>query len=106
MPEVAGSTPARRTNSMVALAQQVRAPGCELGGCGFEPSTVQARTALQNFVEYVYKELQFALREAIGSRTLDELLGAKGDLDREIRRRRAARSSSTASGSRASATRT
>ena len=45
---------------------------------------VQARTALQNFVEYVYKELQFALREAIGSRTLDELLGAKGALDREI----------------------
>jgi len=45
---------------------------------------VQARTALQNFVEYIYKELQFALREAIGSRTLDELLGAKGDLDREI----------------------
>jgi regulator of protease activity HflC (stomatin/prohibitin superfamily) len=45
---------------------------------------VQARTALQNFVEYVYKELQFALREAIGSRTLDELLGAKGELDREI----------------------
>ena len=45
---------------------------------------VKAREALQNFVEYVYKELQFALREAIGSRTLDELLGAKGDLDREI----------------------
>lgn len=45
---------------------------------------VQARSALQNFVEFVYKELQFALREAIGSRTLDELLGAKGDLDREI----------------------
>lgn len=45
---------------------------------------VQARAALQNFVEFVYKELQFALREAIGSRTLDELLGAKGELDREI----------------------
>jgi regulator of protease activity HflC (stomatin/prohibitin superfamily) len=45
---------------------------------------VRARTELQNFVEYVYKELQFALREAIGGRTLDELLGAKGDLDREI----------------------
>jgi regulator of protease activity HflC (stomatin/prohibitin superfamily) len=44
----------------------------------------RARAALQNFVEYVYKELQFALREAVGSRTLDELLGAKGDLDREI----------------------
>ena len=45
---------------------------------------VQARAALQNFVEFIYKELQFALREAIGSRTLDELLGAKGELDREI----------------------
>ncbi|HEY5755726.1 MAG TPA: slipin family protein [Steroidobacter sp.] len=45
---------------------------------------VLARSVLQNFVEFVYKELQFALREAIGSRTLDELLGAKGDLDREI----------------------
>jgi regulator of protease activity HflC (stomatin/prohibitin superfamily) len=45
---------------------------------------VAARAGLQNFVEFVYKELQFALREAIGGRTLDELLGAKGDLDREI----------------------
>src|SRR5258708_15104611 len=45
---------------------------------------VQARAALQNFMEFVYKELQFAVREAIGSRTLDELLGAKGELDREI----------------------
>jgi regulator of protease activity HflC (stomatin/prohibitin superfamily) len=45
---------------------------------------VQARAALQSFVEYIYKELQFALREAVGSRTLDELLGAKGELDREI----------------------
>jgi len=45
---------------------------------------IKAREALQNFVEYIYKELQFAVREAIGGRTLDELLGAKGDLDREI----------------------
>jgi regulator of protease activity HflC (stomatin/prohibitin superfamily) len=45
---------------------------------------VLARAALANVAEYVYKELQFALREAIGSRTLDELLGAKGELDREI----------------------
>jgi regulator of protease activity HflC (stomatin/prohibitin superfamily) len=45
---------------------------------------VRARAALQNFAEFVYKELQFSLREAIGSRTLDELLGAKGELDREI----------------------
>jgi len=45
---------------------------------------VKARTALTNFVDYVYKELQFALREAVGTRTLDELLGHKGALDGEI----------------------
>jgi regulator of protease activity HflC (stomatin/prohibitin superfamily) len=45
---------------------------------------VVARGALTNFVEYLYKELQFALRETVGSRTLDELLGAKGELDGEI----------------------
>jgi len=45
---------------------------------------VQARTRLVNFVEYVYKELQFALREAVGARSLDELLGDKGAFDREI----------------------
>ena len=45
---------------------------------------LQARSTLQNFVEYVYKELQFALREAVGARVLDELLGDKGALDREI----------------------
>lgn len=45
---------------------------------------VKARGELQNFVEYIYKEMQFALREAVGARTLDEMLGAKGELDREI----------------------
>jgi regulator of protease activity HflC (stomatin/prohibitin superfamily) len=45
---------------------------------------VKARSTLSNFVEYAYKELQFALREAVGARTLDELLGDKGVLDREI----------------------
>jgi regulator of protease activity HflC (stomatin/prohibitin superfamily) len=45
---------------------------------------VKARGTLSNFVEYAYKELQFALREAVGARTLDELLGDKGVLDREI----------------------
>jgi regulator of protease activity HflC (stomatin/prohibitin superfamily) len=45
---------------------------------------VKARGQLSNFTEYAYKELQFALREAVGGRTLDELLGDKGALDREI----------------------
>lgn len=45
---------------------------------------VKARSALTNFMEFLYKELQFALREAVGARTLDELLGDKGALDREI----------------------
>ena len=45
---------------------------------------VQARAAVVNIVESVYKELQFALRAAVGGRSLDELLGDKGALDREI----------------------
>lgn len=46
--------------------------------------TVKARSTLTNFVEFLYKELQFALREAVGARNLDDLLGDKGALDREI----------------------
>jgi len=45
---------------------------------------VKARATVSNFVDYVYKELQFVLREAVGMRTLDELLGDKGALDREV----------------------
>jgi regulator of protease activity HflC (stomatin/prohibitin superfamily) len=45
---------------------------------------VKARSTLSNFVEFAYKELQFALREAVGARTLDELLGDKGMLDSDI----------------------
>ena len=45
---------------------------------------VKARSTLSNFVEFLYKELQFALREAVGVRTLDELLGDKGAFDHEI----------------------
>jgi regulator of protease activity HflC (stomatin/prohibitin superfamily) len=44
----------------------------------------KARGSLTNFVEFVHKELQFALREAVGTRSLDELLGEKGVLDRVI----------------------
>ena len=39
---------------------------------------VKARATVSNFVDYIYKELQFALREAVGTRTLDELLGRQG----------------------------
>jgi len=45
---------------------------------------VKARATVSNFVDYVYKELQFALREAVGTRTLDELLTDKGVIDREV----------------------
>ncbi len=45
---------------------------------------VTARSTLKDFAEFAYKELQFALREAVGARTLDELLGDKGMLDRDI----------------------
>ncbi len=45
---------------------------------------VKARATVGNAVDYLYKELQFALREAVGTRTLDELLADKGALDREV----------------------
>ena len=45
---------------------------------------VKARSVVSNASEYVYKELQLALREAVGSRTLDELLTDKGAIDREV----------------------
>jgi regulator of protease activity HflC (stomatin/prohibitin superfamily) len=35
-------------------------------------------------VEYIYKELQLALRQAVGTRSLDELLTDKGAIDREV----------------------
>jgi regulator of protease activity HflC (stomatin/prohibitin superfamily) len=45
---------------------------------------VKARATVSNFVDYVYKELQFALREAVGMRTLDDLLTDKNAIDREV----------------------
>ena len=37
-------------------------------------------------VDYLYRELQFGLRAAVGTRTLDELLENKGSIDRNCRR--------------------
>ena len=45
---------------------------------------VKARASVSNVVDYVYKELQFALRETVGTRTLDALLTDKSTLDREV----------------------
>lgn len=45
---------------------------------------VQARTSVTEVTDSVYKTLQFSLRAAVGTRTLDELLADKGLLDREI----------------------
>lgn len=45
---------------------------------------VQARTDLAHFAEHLYRELQFALRQAVSARNLDTLLGNKGELDKEI----------------------
>ena len=42
---------------------------------------VLARARLADFAGYLYRELQFAARQAIGTRTLDALLGNKGELD-------------------------
>ncbi len=65
--------------------EPAREPHCALAGAGCG----EGARALTNFVEFVNKELQFALREAIGARVLDELLGDKGALDPRGRQRRA-----------------
>ncbi len=45
---------------------------------------VTARTRLSDYKEAMYRELQFGLRQAVGTRTLDELLGNKGELDAAV----------------------
>ncbi len=45
---------------------------------------VKARATVSNLADYIYKELQLALRQAVGTRTLDELLADKGAVDREV----------------------
>ena len=49
---------------------------------GFRVSDpVKAQTELSNTNDYLYRELQFALRSAIGTRTLDELLVNKDEIN-------------------------
>jgi len=45
---------------------------------------VTARSKLADVTDYVYREMQFALRQAVGMRTLDTLLGDKDELDNVI----------------------
>ena len=45
---------------------------------------VLARSELVNFTEHLYREVQFALRQVVSARTLDTLLGNKGELDQTI----------------------
>jgi len=45
---------------------------------------VTARAKLVNMADFVYRELQFALRQAVGTRTLDTLLANKDELDTVI----------------------
>ncbi len=45
---------------------------------------VAARTRLADYQSTLYRELQFGLRQAIGTRLLDGLLGNKGELDASV----------------------
>jgi regulator of protease activity HflC (stomatin/prohibitin superfamily) len=45
---------------------------------------VAARTKVSKYTDYLYRELQFGLRQAISAKTLDELLGDKASLDADI----------------------
>jgi len=42
------------------------------------------RTRVAKYGDYLYRELQFGLRKAVASKTLDELLGDKASLDGDI----------------------
>lgn len=45
---------------------------------------VQVRAELGNGKDYLYRELQFSLRQAVGNRSLDEVLADKEQLDQAI----------------------
>lgn len=45
---------------------------------------VAARTRVAKYLDYLYRELQFGLRKAVSSKTLDALLGDKASLDSDI----------------------
>lgn len=45
---------------------------------------VQARLQLQDYQEYLYRQLQFALREAVGTKSLDALLVDKEALNGDV----------------------
>lgn len=50
-----------------------------------------ARSKVSDIEQHLYRALQFALRQAMGTRTLDELLGAKDELDTVVAREVVAR---------------
>lgn len=45
---------------------------------------VRARLQLQDYADYLYRKLQFVLRTAVGTRTLDALLADKEALNKEL----------------------
>jgi regulator of protease activity HflC (stomatin/prohibitin superfamily) len=45
---------------------------------------LQAQVTCQNINDFIYQELQFALRSAVGDRTLDGILEDKGSIDKQI----------------------
>lgn len=45
---------------------------------------VKVRSTIKDWSDFLYRELQFGLRQAVGARTLDTLLSNKGELDRAV----------------------
>ena len=48
---------------------------------------VKARMQLSNYADHLYRQLQFSLREVVGTRTLDALLADKESLNHEVFKR-------------------
>ena len=45
---------------------------------------VKAKTSVKDFAEHLYRALQFAVRQSLGRKTLDEILAEKVDIDPAI----------------------
>ena len=45
---------------------------------------IDARNSVQDWSEFLYRELQFGLRQAVSSRSLDTLLSNKGEVDNAV----------------------
>ena len=47
--------------------------------------SIKAVTKVKDYIDFIYKQIQLALRKAVSSKTLDEILASKESLSNDIR---------------------